>query len=63
MWDDNLIDVPLITSLLQFAIGPDYHFRHSAMSIAPRGAQEVKFHEDHHHWKHKNPINLVKRNK
>ena len=62
-WGNRLIDAPLITSLLQSTIGSDYHFCHSDMSIAPRGAKGVKFHQDYHHWKHKNPINLAERNK
>ena len=61
-WGDRLIDAPLITSLLQSTIGPDYHFCHSAMSIVPSGAKGVKLHQDHHQWRH-NPVNLAERNK
>ena len=35
IWGDRLIDAPLITSLMQPTIGPDYHFCHSTMSIVP----------------------------
>ena len=34
-WGNRLIDAPLITSLMQPTIGPDYHFCHSTMSIVP----------------------------
>ena len=62
-WADQLIDAPLVTALLQTTIGPDYHFCHSALNIAPRGARQVGFHQDHHHWRHANPINLAERDK
>lgn len=62
-WADRLIDAPLVASLLQATIGPDYHFCHSAMNIAPRGVERLGFHQDHHHWRHKNPINLAERDK
>ena len=50
-------------SLLQSTIGDDYHFCHSAMNIAPRGIGAVPYHQDHHHWRHENPINLAERDK
>ena len=62
-WADQLIDAPLVTALLQATIGPDYHFCHSALNIAPRGAGRVGFHQDHHHWRHDHPINLAERGK
>ena len=62
-WADQLIDAPLVTALLQATIGPDYHFCHSALNIAPRGAGRVGFHQDHHHWRHDHPINLAERDK
>ena len=62
-WADQLIDAPLVTALLQATIGPDYHFCHSAMNIAPRGAKRLGFHQDHHHWRHANPVNLAERDK
>ncbi|HIB88658.1 TPA: hypothetical protein EYN09_05480 [Candidatus Poribacteria bacterium] len=62
-WGNRLIDAPLVTSLLQSTIGPNYHFCHSAMNIAPRGTKRVGFHQDHHHWFHENPVNLEERNK
>ena len=58
-WADRLIDAPLVTALLQATIGPDYHFCHSAMNIAPRGVGRLGFHQDHHHWRHENPVNLA----
>ena len=62
-WADQLIDAPLVTALLQATIGPDYHFCHSALNIAPRGAGRVGFHQDHHHWRHDHLINLAERDK
>ena len=62
-YSDRLIDDPFITSLLRSTIGNDYHFCHSAMSIAPRGTDALPYHQDHHHWKHSNPINLAERDK
>ena len=63
LYSDRLIDDPFITSLLQSTIGDDYHFCHSALNIAPRGVGAVTYHQDHHHWKHENPINLAERDK
>ena len=66
-WDDRgplsdaLIDEPLIASLLEATVGPDYHFCHSSMNLAMRGAEAGRFHQDHHHWNHDNPINLAER--
>ena len=62
-YSDRLIDDPFITSLLRSTIGDDYHFCHSAMNIAPRSIGSVPYHQDHHHWKHENPINLAERAK
>ncbi len=62
-WGDGLIDAPLVTALLQATIGSEYHFCHSAMNIAPRGAKRLGFHQDHHHWFHEHPINLAERHK
>lgn len=60
-YSDRLIDDPFITALLRATIGDAYHFCHSAMNIAPRGIGPVQFHQDHHHWKHENPINHAER--
>ncbi len=60
---DRLIDDPFITALLQATIGDDYHFCHSALNIAPRGAPPLRYHQDHHHWRHENPVNLAERDK
>ena len=62
-WSDQLIDAPLVTALLHATIGPDYHFCHSAMNVAARGAKPLGFHMDHHHWYHSNPVNLAERDK
>lgn len=63
VWGDRLIDAPLVTALLQATIGADYHFCHSALNLAPRGAKSIRWHMDHHHWYHDNPVNLAERDK
>lgn len=63
MYSDRLIDDPFITSLLRSTIGEDYHFCHSALNVAPRGTGAIPYHQDHHHWRHNNAINLAERDK
>lgn len=63
MYSGRLIDDPFITSLLRLTIGDDYHFCHSALNIAPRGTGAIPYHQDHHHWRHENPINLAERDR
>lgn len=63
MYSGRLIDDPFITSLLRSTIGDDYHFCHSALNIALRGTGAIPYHQDHHHWRHENPINLDERDK
>ncbi len=60
-WGDSLVDAPLVTALLASTIGTEYHFCHSALNLAPRGAGPVRPHMDHHHWFHDNPVNLAER--
>ena len=60
-WSDQLLDAPLVVSLLRATIGEDYHFCHSALNVALRGIGPVRFHQDHHHWFHSNPVNLAER--
>ncbi|HIG16494.1 MAG TPA: hypothetical protein EYQ31_03915 [Candidatus Handelsmanbacteria bacterium] len=60
-YGDQLIDDPFVTALLRATIGDDYHFCHSALNLAPRGIGPIPYHQDHHHWKHDNPVNLVER--
>jgi hypothetical protein len=62
-WSDRLIDAPLVTALLRATIGPEYHFCHSSMNLALRGADRLGFHQDHHHWFHQYPVNLAEREK
>ncbi len=62
-YSDQLIDDPFITSLLRATIGDDYHYCHSALNIAPRGIGPLRYHQDHHHWKHENPVNLAERDR
>ena len=60
-YSDRLIDDPFITALIRATIGNAYHFCHSALNIAPRGVGPIPFHQDHHHWKHENPVNFAER--
>jgi len=60
---DQLMDDPFVTALLQATIGDDYHFCHSALNLAPRGIGPIPYHQDHHHWKHDNPVNRAERDK
>ena len=62
-YSDQLIDDPFIASLLRTTIGDEYHYCHSALNIAPRGIGPLRFHQDHHHWKHENPVNHAERDK
>ncbi len=62
-WGDAFIDAPLVRALLAATIEPDYHFCHSAMNLAMRASPRVPFHQDHHHWKHENPINHAERHR
>lgn len=62
-WSRQLFDAPLVTSLLTATIGPAVHFCHSSLHISLRGAPSIKFHQDHHHWRHGNPVNLAEREK
>jgi hypothetical protein len=63
VWSDRLIDAPLVTAFLRAALGPDYHFCHSALNVALPGAGPIGFHQDHHHWFHNHPVNLAEREK
>ncbi|MCG9126712.1 phytanoyl-CoA dioxygenase family protein [Candidatus Poribacteria bacterium] len=60
-YSDRLIDDPFITKLLDATIENSYHFCHSALNIAPRGIGPIGYHQDHHHWKHENPVNHAER--
>ena len=62
-WGHALVDAPLVKALLAATIEPGYHFCHSALNLAPRGSDRVRFHQDHHHWKHENPVNLAERHR
>lgn len=62
-WGHALIDAPLVTALLHTTIGPNYHFCHSALNVALKDSKRIRFHMDHHHWYHENPINLAERDK
>ncbi|MEM7538825.1 MAG: phytanoyl-CoA dioxygenase family protein [Chloroflexota bacterium] len=59
---DQLFDAPLVTALLQAIIGDGYHFCHSTLHVSLRGTKSLRFHQDHHHWFHENPINIAERN-
>lgn len=62
-YSDQLIDDPFIASLLRATIGDAYHFCHSALNIAPRGIGPLRYHQDHHHWKHGHAVNLAERDR
>ena len=62
-WADGLFDAPLVRSLLRKIIGQSYHFCHSSLAVSLRGAEGIRFHQDHHHWFHDNPTNLNQRNR
>ncbi len=62
-YSDRLIDDSFITALLRDTIGNHYHFCHSALNIAPRGSGPIPYHQDHHHWKHENPVNIAERDR
>ena len=62
-WSDRLVDDALVVSLLEATIGAEYHFCHSAMNAAWRGAGPGQLHQDHHHWNHDNSVNLAERDK
>lgn len=62
-YSDRLIDDSFITALIHATIGDAYHFCHSALNIAPRGIGPIPYHQDHHHWKHENPVNFAERDK
>ena len=48
-------------SLLQALDSKGFHFCHSTLSLSLPGAGGIGFHQDHHHWKHDNPINIAER--
>jgi len=60
-WSDQLIDAPLVKSLLQALDSEGFHFCHSTLHLSLPGAGGIGFHQDHHHWKHDNPINIAER--
>ena len=60
-WSDRLIDDVFVVNLLRATIGAEYHFCHSALNVAWRGAGPGWWHQDHHHWKHEHPVNLAER--
>ena len=60
-WSDQLIDAPLVKALLQGLDSEGFHFCHSTLSLSLPGAAGIDFHQDHHHWKHDNPINIAER--
>lgn len=62
-YSDQLIDDPFISSLVRATVGDAYHFCHSALNIAPRGIGPIPFHQDHHHWKHENAVNIAERDR
>jgi hypothetical protein len=43
---DALFDATLVRSLLEMAVGPRYHFCHSAIALSLRGTGALAFHQD-----------------
>ena len=62
-WSDQLFDAPFVTAILRATIGEAFHFCHSSVHVSLRGAAPIGFHQDHHHWRHSNPVNLAERDK
>jgi len=60
-WSDQLIDAPLVGALLQAISSEGFHFCHSTLHLTLRGAPAIPYHQDHHHWKHSNPLNIAER--
>ena len=60
-WAERLFDAPLVTALLRALVGDSFHFCHSTLHLSCPGAGAIAFHQDHHHWKHDNPVNLAER--
>ena len=60
----SLIDSPLVVGCLEQAVGGnDFHYCHGAFGFRRPGVGGIAFHQDHHHWKHDNPVNIVGRKK
>jgi hypothetical protein len=60
----SLIDSPLVIACLDLAVaGNDFHYCHGAFGFRRPGVGGIAFHQDHHHWKHDNPVNIVGRKK
>lgn len=62
-WSDQLFDAPFVKALMRETVGQEVHFCHSTMHFALRGSGPIPFHQDHHHWRHENPVNLAERDK
>lgn len=62
-WAELLFDAPLVTALLRAISGKSFHFCHSTLHVSLPGAPRVGFHQDHHHWRHDNPVNIAERDK
>lgn len=62
-WSDQLFDAPFVSALLQALNSDGFHFCHSTIGLTSRGAERLRFHQDHHHWNHDNQINIEERDR
>ncbi|MEE2658716.1 MAG: hypothetical protein VX733_09455 [Candidatus Latescibacterota bacterium] len=60
-WGHALIDAPFVQALLRATVKNPIQFCHSALNVALRGVDRVRYHMDHHHWVHENPVNIAER--
>ena len=61
IWSNQLFDAPFVRALLESLDSDGFHFCHSTIGLTSRGAGRLRFHQDHHHWNHDNPINIEER--
>jgi hypothetical protein len=58
----SLIDSPVVIKCLELAVpSKQFHYCHGAFGFRRPGTGGIAFHQDHHHWKHENPVNLAGR--
>ena len=60
-WSVQLFDAPLVRQLLGATMRRPYHICHTTFSVGHPGAQPIGFHQDHHHFNHRAPVNLYGR--
>lgn len=50
-----------IKCLEQAVSGKRFHYCHGAFGFRRPGTPGIAFHQDHHHWKHENSVNILGR--